>query len=112
PTWANHTPLLAGSGLRLERYPYFDPPTGGGQFGAHTAALDPPPPPGGGVRSGAWPPARERLPPRAVVLLPPPCHNPTGADLSAQEWRTLLALVKRRQLLPFIDMAYQGLGQG
>jgi len=93
PTWANHTPLLAGSGLRLERYPYFDPATGGVQFGAMTAALD-------------------RLPPRAVVLLHASCHNPTGADLSAQEWRTLLALVKRRQLLPFIDMAYQGLGQG
>ena len=93
PTWANHTPLLAGSGLRLERYPYFDPTTGGVQFEAMTAALD-------------------RLPPRAVVLLHASCHNPTGADLSAQEWRTLLALVKRRQLLPFIDMAYQGLGQG
>ena len=50
PTWANHTPLLAGSGLRLERYPYFDPATGGVQFAAMTAAL-------------------ERLPPRAVVLL-------------------------------------------
>jgi len=93
PTWANHTPLLAGSGLRLERYPYFDPATGGVQFAAMTAALD-------------------RLPPRAVVLLHASCHNPTGADLSAQEWRTLLALGKRRQLLPFIDMAYQGLGQG
>ena len=74
PTWANHTPLLAGSGLRLERYPYFDPTTGGVQFEAMTAALD-------------------RLPPRAVVLLHASCHNPTGADLSAQEWRTLLALV-------------------
>jgi aspartate aminotransferase len=93
PTWANHTPLLAGSGLRLERYPYFDPTTGGVQFEAMTAALD-------------------RLPPRAVVLLHASCHNPTGADLSAQEWRALLGLVKRRQLLPFIDMAYQGLGQG
>jgi aspartate/tyrosine/aromatic aminotransferase len=93
PTWANHTPLLAGSGLRLERYPYFDPTTGGVQFEAMTAAL-------------------ERLPPRAVVLLHASCHNPTGADLSAEEWRALLGLVKRRQLLPFIDMAYQGLGQG
>ena len=93
PTWANHTPLLAGSGLRLERYPYFDPATGGVQFDAMTAAL-------------------ERLPARAVVLLHASCHNPTGADLSQAQWRELLSLVKRRQLLPFIDMAYQGLGEG
>ena len=93
PTWANHTPLLAGSGLRLERYPYFDPATGGVQFEAMTAAL-------------------EQLPPRAVVLLHASCHNPTGADLAPAQWRELLTLVKRRQLLPFIDMAYQGLGEG
>ena len=93
PTWANHTPLLAGSGLRLERYPYFDPATGGVQFEAMTAAL-------------------ERLPAGAVVLLHASCHNPTGADLSQSQWRELLALVKRRELMPFIDMAYQGLGEG
>ena len=92
PTWANHVPLLSGSGLKLESYPYFDPATGGVQFEAMTAAL-------------------ERLPPRAVVLLHASCHNPTGADLSQEQWRALLALVKRRQLVPFIDMAYQGLGE-
>jgi aspartate aminotransferase len=93
PTWANHTPLLAGSGLRLERYPYFDPASGGVQFQAMTAAL-------------------ERLPAGAVVLLHASCHNPTGADLTVAQWHELLALVKHRQLLPFIDMAYQGLGAG
>jgi aspartate aminotransferase len=92
PTWANHTPLLAGSGLRLERYPYFDPASGGVQFEAMTATL-------------------ERLPAGAVLLLHASCHNPTGADLSPSQWRELLSLVKRRQLLPFIDMAYQGLGE-
>ena len=93
PTWANHVPLLSGCGLRLERYPYFDAASGGVQFAAMLTAL-------------------ERLPPRAVVLLHASCHNPTGADLSQGEWRELLALVKRRELLPFIDMAYQGLGEG
>src|SRR5205809_1410953 len=93
PTWANHSPLLSGSGVRLEHYPYFDPATGGVQFDAMTAAL-------------------ERLPARAVLLLHASCHNPTGADLSPAQWRELLALIKRRQLLPFIDMAYQGLGTG
>jgi len=48
----------------------------------------------------------------AVVLLHASCHNPTGADLSQSQWRELLALVRRRELIPFIDMAYQGLGEG
>jgi len=93
PTWANHVPLLSGAGLRLERYPYFDPATGGVQFASMLAAL-------------------EKLPPRAVVLLHGACHNPTGADLSQAEWRALLEVVRGRRLLPFIDMAYQGLGEG
>jgi aspartate aminotransferase len=93
PTWANHTPLLAGSGLKLEYYPYFDAASGGVQFAAMTATL-------------------ERLPPRAVVLLHASCHNPTGADLSRAQWDELLELVKRRALVPFLDMAYQGLGEG
>ena len=91
PSWANHVPLLSGSGLKLERYPYFDSATGGVQFGAVMAALD-------------------RLPPRSVVLLHASCHNPTGADLSQEQWRELLALVQGRRLVPFLDMAYQGLG--
>ncbi len=93
PTWVNHVPLLSGSGLKLERYPYYDAVRGGVSFAGMLAAF-------------------ERLPPRAVVLLHASCHNPTGADLSHGEWRELLSLVKRRQLLPFIDMAYQGLGEG
>jgi aspartate aminotransferase len=66
----------------------------------------------GGVLFSEMLAAFERLPPRAVVLLHASCHNPTGADLSQDQWRELLSLVKRRQLLPFIDMAYQGLGEG
>jgi aspartate aminotransferase len=93
PTWVNHVPLLSGSGLKLERYPYYDAARGAVLFSEMLAAF-------------------ERLPPRAVVLLHASCHNPTGADLSQSEWRELLSLVKRRQLLPFIDMAYQGLGEG
>jgi aspartate aminotransferase len=93
PTWANHIPLLSGCGLKLERYPYFDPGTGGVNFDAMRAAL-------------------ERLPARAVVLLHASCHNPTGADLNEAQWRELLGVFKARNLLPFIDMAYQGLGTG
>jgi aspartate aminotransferase len=93
PTWANHIPLLSGSGLKLERYPYFDPATGGVDFSAMMSTL-------------------AKLPARAVVLLHASCHNPTGADLNDEQWRELLALFKSRNLLPFIDMAYQGLGRG
>jgi aspartate aminotransferase len=93
PTWANHIPLLSGCGMKLERYPYFDPTTGGLKFDAMLSTLD-------------------KLPPRAVVLLHASCHNPTGADLSESQWRELLELFKSRNLMPFIDMAYQGLGTG
>jgi aspartate aminotransferase len=93
PTWANHVPLLSGCGLKLERYPYYDPATGGVKFDAMLATF-------------------ERLPARSAVLLHASCHNPTGADLSETQWRELLGVFKRRSLLPFIDIAYQGLGTG
>jgi aspartate aminotransferase len=92
PTWANHIPLVGGSGLRLERYPYFDAKTGGVDFPAMLAAI-------------------AKLPERAVVLLHACCHNPSGADLSEAQWRELLPVFKRRNLLPYLDMAYQGLGR-
>lgn len=93
PTWANHVPLLGGSGMRLERYPYYDIDSGSVDFNAMLAALD-------------------KLPERAVVLLHASCHNPCGADLSESQWRELVPSFKRRRLLPFIDLAYQGLGAG
>lgn len=93
PTWANHVPLLSGCGLKLERYPYFDVATGGVAFDAMMGALD-------------------ALPSRSVVLLHASCHNPTGADLAEGQWREVLSLIRRRGLLPFIDIAYQGLGAG
>ena len=93
PTWANHVPLLSGSGLKLERYPYYDPATGGVAFEAMMRAL-------------------EGLAPRSVVLLHASCHNPTGADLTPTQWQQVRDLLQRRALVPFIDMAYQGLGEG
>src|SRR3984957_7246097 len=93
PTWANHIPLLSGCGLKLERYPYFDTTTGGVKFDSMWATL-------------------ERLPQRSVVLLHASCHNPPGADLNESPGHDLLAPFKRRNLLPYIDMAYQGLGTG
>jgi aspartate aminotransferase len=93
PTWVNHVPLLTGAGLKIEPYPYLDAARGAVQFEAMAAAFG-------------------KLPPRSVVLLHGSCHNPTGADLSQAQWRELLKVVKARELLPFIDVAYQGLGEG
>jgi aspartate aminotransferase len=93
PTWANHVPLLTGAGVKLERYPYYDGGTGGVNFNAMIDAL-----------SG--------LPEKAIVLLHASCHNPTGADLTEAQWREVLAVVSKRALIPYIDIAYQGLGTG
>ncbi len=93
PTWANHVPLLGGCGLQLERYPYYDPASGGVRFDAMLETFD-------------------ALPSGSVVLLHASAHNPTGADLSQDQWRAVLETVGRRGLRPFIDMAYQGLGAG
>jgi aspartate/tyrosine/aromatic aminotransferase len=93
PTWANHVPLMTGTGLKLGRYPYYEPARGSINFGAMCQAL-------------------EALPAGDVVLLHASCHNPTGADLSQQQWQELVPLFRRRGLLPYIDMAYQGLGSG
>ncbi len=93
PTWANHVPLLSGCGLKLEKYPYYDSSTGGVKFSEMLGTLD-------------------RLPARSVVLLHASCHNPTGADLSDAQWRELLEVCRRRALVPFLDLAYQGLGRG
>jgi aspartate aminotransferase len=91
PTWANHEPLVGSSGLRLERYPYYDRARRAVDFDAMHDYV-------------------ERLPAGAVVLLHGCCHNPTGADLSPDHWRALADTIERRGLLPFVDLAYQGFG--
>ncbi|HXQ64668.1 MAG TPA: aminotransferase class I/II-fold pyridoxal phosphate-dependent enzyme, partial [Steroidobacteraceae bacterium] len=93
PTWANHLPLIGGAGLAVESHPYYDRATGTISFEAMLAAL-------------------ERLPAGNVVLLQASCHNPTGADLDAGQWQVLAELLGRRGLVPLVDFAYQGLGDG
>jgi aspartate aminotransferase len=92
PTWGNHTPLLGSSGLRLERYPYYDARAHELRFDAMLELLD-------------------RAPAGDVVLLHACCHNPTGADLSMTQWKTVADVLKRRNLVPFLDLAYQGFGE-
>jgi aspartate aminotransferase len=89
PTWGNHTPLLGGSGLRLERYPYYDAAGHQLRFDAMLERLD-------------------RAADGDVVLIHACCHNPTGADLDPAQWQALAQLVTRRRLVPFLDIAYQG----
>jgi aspartate aminotransferase len=91
PTWGNHVPLLGSSGLRLESYPYYAAASRELRFAAMLERLD---------RAAAG----------DVVLVHACCHNPTGADLAPDQWRELIALLQRRQLIPYLDLAYQGFG--
>jgi aromatic-amino-acid transaminase len=93
PTWDNHKAVFEGAGIETRAYPYYDASTGGLDFPGMLAAL-------------------ERAPARAVVLLHACCHNPTGVDLDAGQWVELAEVLKRKQLLPFLDLAYQGYGDG
>ncbi len=93
PTWANHIPVLEGAGLELATFPYYDKKAATVLFDQMTTAL-------------------EKAEAGDVVLLHGCCHNPCGADLSREQWQTMADLVNRKGLLPFIDLAYQGFGDG
>ena len=93
PTWDNHRAMFEGAGVAVHTYPYFDKTTGGLQFEPMLAAIS-------------------ALPPRSVVLLHACCHNPTGVDLTPAQWRALVPVLRERELLPYLDLAYQGYGDG
>ncbi|MCO8165707.1 aspartate/tyrosine/aromatic aminotransferase [Pseudomonas sp. 21LCFQ010] len=93
PTWENHIALFGGAGFKVNSYPYFDKRTGGVDFAAMLGAL-------------------QGLPARSIVLLHPCCHNPTGADLTPAQWDQVVEVVKGRELIAFLDIAYQGFGKG
>ncbi len=93
PTWINHIPLVSSARLKIERYPYFDSVTQQVNFSAMRDCL-------------------KRLGPNDVVLMHGACHNPTGADLTEAQWDELSTIAVERGFLPFVDLAYQGLGRG
>ncbi|WP_371192927.1 aromatic amino acid transaminase [Glaciecola sp. SC05] len=93
PTWANHMPLLGDAGITLKTYPYFDKAKATIKFDEMMDCLK-------DVKKGD------------VVLLHGCCHNPTGADLSNQQWQAVAALASTNGFLPFVDVAYQGFGDG
>jgi len=93
PSWENHRALFEGAGFTVNSYPYYDPATHGLRFAAMLAALD-------------------ALPAGAIAVLHACCHNPTGVDLTQEQWQRVLAVVRTRDLVPFLDLAYQGFGDG
>jgi aromatic-amino-acid transaminase len=96
PSWENHRALFTRAGFEVGEYPYYDAGKrneGGIDFAAMQAAL-------------------QAAPAGTVVVLHACCHNPTGYDLTPAQWDEVVAIVKARGLVPFLDMAYQGFGQG
>ncbi|MCI1191707.1 aspartate/tyrosine/aromatic aminotransferase [Calidifontimicrobium sp. SYSU G02091] len=93
PTWDNHRSMFEGAGIAVHTYPYYDAATGGVRFDAMCDTL-------------------RTLPPCSVVLLHACCHNPTGVDLTRAQWDALIPLLAERRLIAYLDLAYQGFGDG
>ena len=93
PTWDNHKRIFKFSGFQVESYPYYDAKTHSLDFEGMKAAI-------------------EKMPEKSVILLHACCHNPTGMDPTADQWKTLAGLIKKKNLIPFFDLAYQGFGRG
>lgn len=92
PTWDNHKSIFEGAGFEeVEAYPYYDAETGGVRFDEMLAFF-------------------HTLPENSVLILHPCCHNPTGVDLSREQWDKALTVIQTRKLIPFMDIAYQGFG--
>lgn len=93
PTWENHVAIFAGAGFEVSTYPWYDEVTNSVCFNDLLATL-------------------KTLPARSIVLLHPCCHNPTGADLTNDQWDAVIEILKARELIPFLDIAYQGFSAG
>lgn len=93
PTWPNHIPLLGSAGFEIKEYPYYN-------LATHE------------INSDAMMETLRQVPAGDMVLLHGCCHNPTGADLSHEQWDQIADLALERGFIPFIDTAYQGLGNG
>jgi aromatic-amino-acid transaminase len=93
PSWENHRALFEGAGFIVETYPYYDSARRGIDFDGMLAALT-------------------SAPAGTIVVLHACCHNPTGYDITPEQWKAVVAAAKARGLVPFLDMAYQGFGEG
>ena len=93
PSWENHRALFEGAGFEVATYPYYDAARHDVDFAAMR----------GGLEAAA---------PGTIVVLHACCHNPTGCDLTPAQWNEVVSLLQSRRLVPFLDMAYQGFGEG
>src|SRR5688572_25190569 len=93
PSWENHRQLFEAAGFKVKSYPYYDAKTRGLDFAGMKQALN-------------------ALPAGTIVVLHSCCHNPTGVDLTSEQWPAILDIVKARGLIPFLDLAYQGFADG
>ena len=93
PSWENHRAVFESAGFKVNTYPYYDANTRGVDFDGMLGAL-------------------ESMPAGDVVLLHACCHNPTGVDLSEAQWARVVEAIAARGLFPFLDIAYQGFGDG
>ena len=97
PSWENHRALFANAGFAVESHPYFDPTANSGL---------------GGINFTGMLSALTGAPAGTIVVLHACCHNPTGYDITSAQWDEVVAVVKARGLVPFLDMAYQGFAYG
>ncbi|PTR35269.1 aromatic-amino-acid transaminase [Luteibacter sp. OK325] len=93
PSWENHRALFEGAGFQVVEYPYYDAATHGVDVDAMLGGL-------------------AKLPKGAIVVLHACCHNPTGVDLGTDDWKRVIEVVREHGLVPFLDIAYQGFGDG
>ena len=93
PTWPNHAGVFAAAGRKIEEYPYYSSTSRGLDFGRMLDSLN-------------------KIPRNDIVVLHVCCHNPTGVDLEVGQWHEVARVAKQNQWIPFLDFAYQGLGQG
>ncbi|HEU0230954.1 MAG TPA: amino acid aminotransferase [Burkholderiaceae bacterium] len=93
PTWANHRAIFEGAGFKVSTYAYYDADTHGLNFDGMLASL-------------------RALPAGSIAVLHACCHNPTGVDLTLDQWKQIAQVVKDSRLVPFVDIAYQGFGDG
>ena len=93
PSWENHRGIFESAGYQVLEYTYFDPKTRGVDFDGMVKSL-------------------ESFPAKTLVILHACCHNPTGADLTAEQWKKIISICQSRELIPFLDIAYQGFASG
>ncbi len=93
PSWENHRAVFEAAGFKVNTYPYYDAVTRGINFSGMMDAL-------------------QAMPQTSIVLLHACCHNPTGADLSDDQWGEVISVIVERGLIPFLDIAYQGFAEG